>query len=169
MGGRHDAEFDEFVAARWDRLVRGAILLGCSVHEAEDLVQTALAKCLQHWGRVRKADDPDAYVSRIVVNTFIDGRRRRWRGELPTEQLPEVAEGDHTSQVLMREVIDRSLASLTTEQRIAVVLRYHLDLTEAQMAVVLGVPAGTVKSRLSRALSRLADDPSLSELRRSRA
>lgn len=165
MSGRHDAEFDEYVVARWGRLVRGAILLGCTPHEAEDVVQTALTKCLQRWGRVRRADDRDAYVHQVVVNTFIDSRRRRWHGERPTEVLPEVAAADRTAEVHRRDVLDRSLAALTTEQRVAVVLRFHHDLTEAQMAAVLGVAPGTVKSRLSRALARLADDPHLADLR----
>jgi RNA polymerase sigma-70 factor (sigma-E family) len=165
MAGRHDAEFDEYVVLRWDRLVRGAILLGCSPNEAGDIVQTALTKCLVRWGRVRRADDRDAYVHTVVVNTFIDSRRRRWRGERPTAEVPEVVAADRTLDVLRRDAIDRSLAGLSPEQRVAVVLRYHHDLTEAQMASVLGIAPGTVKSRLSRALARLAEDPQLADLR----
>lgn len=59
----------------------------------------------------------------------------------------------------------RALEHLPDDQRTAVVLRYYAHLTELQMATVLGVPAGTVKSRLSRAVKALAQDPHLAELR----
>lgn len=161
-----DAEFDDFVAARWQRLVRAAVLLGCSSHEAEDVVQTALTRCLVTWSRVRRADDRDAYVYRVLVNTFTDSRRRLWRGEQPTEHLPERADDrddDPTRDVLVRDSVDRALARLTADQRAAVVLRYYAHLSEVQMASVLGVAPGTVKSRLSRALAALALDPDLAD------
>jgi DNA-directed RNA polymerase specialized sigma24 family protein len=73
-------EFSEYVAARWPRLVRSAVLLGCSAAEAEDVVQTALTRCLVSWSRVQRADDRDAYVHRVLINTFTSARRRRWTG-----------------------------------------------------------------------------------------
>lgn len=160
----HDPEADEFgeyVAARWPRLVRAAALLGCSPHEAEDVVQSALTRCLVKWSRVSRADDRDAYVHRIVVNTFIDHRRRMWRHEVPTERLPDRTEADGSLAVIDQIGVDRALAGLVEDQRIAVVLRYYLDLSEAQMAAVLGVAPGTVKSRLSRALTALGADANL--------
>ena len=158
-----EREFDEFVAARWPRLVRAAVLLGCGSHEAEDVTQTALTKCLVGWSRVQRADDRDAYVYRVLVNTFTDTRRRRWRGERPTEHLPEVVAADGTRDVIVRDAVDRALAKLSADQRTAVVLRYYANLTEVQMAAVLDVAPGTVKSRLSRALSTLAADPDLAD------
>lgn len=156
-------EFGEYVAARWPRLVRAAVLLGCTPHEAEDVVQSALTRCLVKWSRVSRADDRDAYVHRIVVNTFIDHRRRMWRHELPTEHLPDRSEADGSLAVIDQIGVDRALAGLAEDQRIAVVLRYYLDLGEAQMAAVLGVAPGTVKSRLSRALTALGADPNLTQ------
>ena len=158
---RVDREFDEFVAARWPRLVRAAVLLGCGSHEAEDVTQTALTRCLVSWSRVQRADDRDAYVYRVLVNTFTDTRRRRWRGEQPTEHLPEVATADGTRDVIVRDAVDRALAKLSADQRAAVVLRYYANLTEVQMAAVLDVAPGTVKSRTSRALAALAADENL--------
>lgn len=154
-------EFGEYVAARWTRLVRAAVLLGCTPHEAEDVVQSALTRCLVKWPKVSGADDRDAYVHRIVVNTFIDHRRRMWHRELPTEQLPDRAEIDGSLAIIDQIGVDRALAGLVDDQRIAVVLRYYLDLSEAQMAAVLGVAPGTVKSRISRALTALGADPNL--------
>ncbi|WP_372736552.1 SigE family RNA polymerase sigma factor, partial [Nocardioides sp.] len=148
---------------RWPRLVRAAVLLGCEHHEAEDVVQATLTRCLIKWSRVSRADDRDAYVHRILVRTFIDSRRRRWIGERPTADLPEDAVLDGTAEVDLRDSLDRSLARLSTEQRMAVVLRYYLHLTEHQMATALDVAPGTVKSRLSRALAALAVDPDLAQ------
>ncbi|WP_067437116.1 SigE family RNA polymerase sigma factor [Nocardioides jensenii] len=158
-------EFSEYVGSRWPRLVRSAVLLGCPAHEAEDVVQTALTRCLVHWSKVRRADDRDAYVHRVLVNTFTSARRRRWTGERPVEDLPELGGADETVAVDVADAVQRSLDRLSQDQRIAVVLRYYAHLDEQQMATVLGVAPGTVKSRLSRALKVLADDPDLSELR----
>ncbi|CAN5400902.1 SigE family RNA polymerase sigma factor [soil metagenome] len=166
MSSSRDAEFGEYVAARWTRLVRAAVLLGCSPHEAEDVTQTALTRCLVKWSKVQRADDRDAYVYRILVNTFTDSRRRRWGAERPTGELPEpVVVGDRsaTDEVHDRDAIDRALANLAEDQRTVVVLRYYLNQTEAQMAQTLRVAPGTVKSRLSRALKTMAVDPGLVE------
>lgn len=162
-----NAEFSEYVAARWPRLVRAAVLLGCSPHEAEDVTQTALTKCLVKWGQVRRADDRDAYVYRILVHTFTDARRRRWTGERPTDELPEAPPAgtpDETDQVDVRDSVERAMAALSEDQRVAVVLRYYLNLTEVQMSESLRVAPGTVKSRLSRALAAMAVDPVLTDL-----
>lgn len=164
--GRDD-EFAAYVEARWTRLVRSAVLLGCSASDAEDLVQTTLERCLVHWGRVRRADDRDAYVHRVLVNTLASARRRRWTGERPTDRVPEpvTAAEDPWSGVDTSQAVLSSLGRLGEDQRTAVVLRYYAHLDEQQMAAVLGVAPGTVKSRLSRALTALARDPGLAELR----
>lgn len=163
MGG--DADFSEFVAARWAGLVRSAVLLGCSLPEAEDLVQTALERCLLKWEKVRVAEDRNAYVHRVLINQFISARRRRWTGERPAAVLPEQGGLDQTIGVDDSDAVMRALDRLTREQRAAVVLRYYAHLSEQQMASVLGVASGTVKSRLARALKTLAQDPNLAELR----
>lgn len=158
-------EFSEYVAARWPRLVRAAVLLGCSPAEAEDVVQTALMRCLVHRRKVERADDRDAYVHRILVNTFTSSRRRHWTREHATAHMPETPTLDHTAAIDTADAVLRSLDRLNRDQRTAVVLRYYAHLSEQQMATVLGVATGTVKSRLSRALKVLAEDPLLAELR----
>ena len=158
-------EFSEYVAARWPRLVRAAVLLGCSPAEAEDVVQTALMRCLVHWRKVARADDRDAYVHRILVNTFTSSRRRHWTREHATAHVPETHTLDHTVAIDTADAVLRSLDRLNRDQRTAVVLRYYAHLSEQQMAAALGVATGTVKSRLSRALKVLAEDPHLAELR----
>lgn len=163
-----DDDFSEFVAARWAGLVRSAVLLGCTHPEAEDLVQTALERCLVKWGKVQAADDRDAYVHRVLINIFLSGRRRRWTGEKPAAVLPDRAGADQTTGIDDTDAVMRALDRLSADQRTAVVLRYYAHLSEQQMASVLGVASGTVKSRLSRALKALAQDPDLAELRGTR-
>lgn len=160
-----ELDFESFVHLRWARLVRAARLLGCSAAEAEDVAQAALARCWRHWRRVRTADDPDAYVHRVLVNTWHSSRRRRWWGERPAEHLPESGTPDNTEAYDRVDAVVRSLSRLPEAQREAVVLRYYAGLSERQLAAALGVAPGTVKSRLSRALTTLAEDPGLAEMR----
>ncbi|MEP9364673.1 SigE family RNA polymerase sigma factor [Nocardioides sp. CN2-186] len=151
---RNDADFAAYMAARWPFLVRSLVLLGCPRHEAEDVVQTGLARCYASWDRVRKADDVDAYVYRTVLNCWHKSRRRRWWGEQPRGELPERIEPDQvTDLVLLRHALEAELRRLSAEHREVLVLRFVADLSEAQVAEVLDVPVGTVKSRVSRALS----------------
>ncbi len=158
-------EYEGFVVARYRRLVRAAVLLGCSRQDAEDVTQDTLIKCYTSWARVSSADDPDAYVYRILVNGITRGRRRKWRGELPFERLPEPdPAADLATGVSVGHTVRAALARLAREQRQVLVLRYFVDLTEAQIAGVLGIAQGTVKSRAARAIAALSDDVSLSDL-----
>jgi len=146
-------------------MVRAAVLLGCTAHEAEDVVQSTFTRCYEKWPAVSRADNRDAYVHRMLVNCFNDSRRRRWWQERPTESLPEVAEGaDREEQVVTHDAIERALACLTPALRVVVVLRFYAELSETEAAEALGVPLGTVKSRSSRALAHLAGNRHLTEL-----
>jgi len=160
-----DDDFSAYVHARWGRLVRSAVLLGCTPTEAEDLVQTALVRCLVQWRKVQRADDRDAYVHRVLINAFVSSRRRRWTGERPTAVLPERSSPDFAQGVDDTDVVLRALAGLTSDQRAVVVLRYYAHLSEKQISSALGIAAGTVKSRLSRALTVLGQDPHLADLK----
>jgi RNA polymerase sigma-70 factor (sigma-E family) len=152
-------EFDEFVVTRSSRLLRTAYLLTRDWALAEDLLQTALAKSWFAWGRLD--DDPEPYVRKVLVNTYASWWRRRWRGETPTESLPESRSPDPTNQVDDRDELWQALGRLPRRQRAVVVLRYFEDLGEAQTAEILGVSTGTVKSQASKALARLRLDPDL--------
>ncbi|WP_193614342.1 SigE family RNA polymerase sigma factor [Nocardioides lijunqiniae] len=162
----HDTEFAAYAEEAWPSLVRSAVFLGCRLPEAEDLAQTALARCYTAWARVRAADDRDAYVYRVLVNSLRDSRRRRWWGERPTDELPEAratGRGDAMADVDTADAVHRALAGLSAVNRDVVVLRYFAQLSERETAQALGVPAGTVKSRLSRALRHLAADHHLAD------
>lgn len=148
-------EFHEYVAARRTSLLRSAVLLGCPEADAEDLVQTTLLKAFRSWRRVSRADRPEAYVYRILVNALHDARGRRWRGERPTAELPDPGlEVDLTTGLAVR----RALAAMSKEHREVLVLRYYADLSEADIAHALGIAPGTVKSRAARGLEALAAD-----------
>lgn len=164
MDERTRTDFTAFASARWPALVRSAVLLGCSLHEAEDLAQATLMRCLLKWKQVRRADDPAAYTARILLNLHRQARRRRWMGERPMAVLPDQVTTGAEQAVDDAEAVRVALAVLTPEQREVVVLRIHLQLSEAETAGVLGIPAGTAKSRFSRALARLAEDPGILEL-----
>lgn len=161
----HDAEFAAYAEEAWGSLVRSAVFLGCRLPEAEDLAQTTLTRCYAAWDKVRAADNRDAYVYRVLVNSLRDSKRRRWWGEHATDQLPETPAGgvrrDATADVDTADAVHRAMAGLSKVNRDVVVLRYFAHLTEQQTAEVLGVPPGTVKSRLSRALAQLASDSHL--------
>jgi RNA polymerase sigma-70 factor (sigma-E family) len=137
-------------------LLRTAYLLTGDRHLAEDLLQSALAKTWTRWSTIRDPDRADAYVRTVMVNLSISWWRRRWRGELPTRQVPEVAAaGDDYAGVDSRDEIGRALAALTARQRAIVVLRFYDDLSESDVAAAVGCSVGTVKSTASRALATM--------------
>jgi RNA polymerase sigma-70 factor (sigma-E family) len=146
------AGFEEYVAARRAALLRTAYLLTGDHHEAEDLVQVALVKCVAHWAKI--AVRPEPYVRTVLVRESITRwRRRRWREVSVTP--PELAtDGPATDD---RLVLQRALAALSPRQRAVVVLRYYEDLTEADTARTLGISAGTVKSYAREGLARLRE------------
>jgi RNA polymerase sigma-70 factor (sigma-E family) len=149
----------EYAAARRTTLYRSAVLLGCPAQDADDLVQITLTRCVRHWSRIARAENPDAYVYKVMLNAFRDTRTRRWNGELPTAELPERAADDRDIAAAL--AVRRALSALSNEHRAVLVLRFYADLSERETARVLGLPAGTVKSRTARALSALAADASI--------
>ena len=147
------AAFDEYVTARSAALLRTAYLLTGQRADAEDLLQTALAKTYLAWDRIREREALDGYVRRVMVNTQTSFWRRRKVDERPTEFLPEPGGTDSTGD--LHDALWAALSTLPRKQRAAVVLRYYEDLSETETADVLGVSVGTVKSSTSRALATL--------------
>ena len=148
-----DEQFTEFVHASWPALYRTAYLLLGDHAEAEDLVQSALAKTYASWHRVRDLNAATGYARTTLVNTAASWfRRRSWRNERPSASLPDRA---HDHDLTDRTLLVDALAQLPPRQRAAIVLRYYEDLSVAQTAVALGCSEGTVKSQTSDALTRL--------------
>lgn len=155
------AEIHDFVQSRWTRLVRTAYLLTGDHGEAEDLVQTTLIKAHAAWHRVRSCENPDAYVRRILVNANAARFRKRRITQLLGATVPEARVPDATRHVDQRDALLRALAKLPARQRAVVVLRYWDDLSEAEVARILGCSIGTVKSQAVKGLAKLRVDPGL--------
>lgn len=161
--------FRDFVVGRSPSYLRVAYLLTGDWGHAEDLLQTSLAKVYRAWGRLRDHENLDAYVRRVMVNTQTTWWRRRWKAEHPTETLPDRAGPDAHSASDDRDRLRRALLTLPARQRAVVVLRHYEDLSETEVARVLGCSVGTVKSQSARGLARLRDtldDPYGGVLRR---
>ncbi|MGW3242974.1 SigE family RNA polymerase sigma factor [Streptomyces sp. NPDC001070] len=155
MNPDDEAQFQGYVRARWAHLVRTAYLLTGDGHHAEDLAQTALAKAYRSWRRVQRSDNPDAYVRRILITCNKDRFRKKRVAERLTDMPPEGAGADPTARVAQREVLLAALGELPSRQRAVVVLRYWDDLSESEVAEVLGCSVGTVKSQAARGLAKL--------------
>ncbi|WP_341928298.1 SigE family RNA polymerase sigma factor [Nocardioides psychrotolerans] len=155
-------DFDDFVVARSSALLRTAYLLTHDHASAEDLLQTALTKAWFAWGRID--GNPEAYVRRILVNTYATWWRRKWNGELATEELPERHDecaSDAGDAVSAAQDLWQAMERLPRRQRAVVVLRFFEDLSVAETAEQMGCSTGTVKSQLSKALAKLRIDPAL--------
>ncbi|WP_432494590.1 SigE family RNA polymerase sigma factor [Kineococcus auxinigenes] len=151
--------FEEFVAVRGPALVRLARGLLRDPDTAEDVVQDVLAKALLSWWRVAGADDPVAYVNRMVVNACTSWWRRAARRERPAgEDLPEPAgrtRPDASAQLADRDQLLTALRALPVKQRTVLVLRYFEDMADEQIADLLDVTTGTVRSNAHRGLAAL--------------
>ena len=156
--------FTEFVAVRSATLLRSAWLLTGDAGKAEDLLQTVLAVVWPRWTRVVAGGNPEAYVRQALYTTYLSWRRRRWRFETPTAELPDHrhhAIGDVAGELADRDALKRALARLSPQQRAIVVLRYVEDLSVSETAQVIGCSEGTVKVQAGRALASLRANPHL--------
>ncbi len=158
MDASGEVPFEEWVAARGAQLLRFADALCGDFHRAEDLVQSALAKALGRWSVVVAMAHPEAYLKAMIVNDYLGWWRRRSRTEVPMPTPPEVSRfggADPAVGQASRDAAWRLLARLPRRQRAVLVLRYYEDLSDEQIASVLGCAASTVRSSASRALAAL--------------
>ena len=161
--GDDDPGFRDYVSTRSGSLLRMAYLLTRNLADAEDLLQAALAKTYQAWDRIEDRRAVDGYVRRAMVNTHISWWRRRRVEEYPTEDIPDRPVADHAGDSELQDTLRRALDRLPRQMRTAVVLRYYEDMSESEIADVLGVSPGTVKSTVSRAVAKLRIDADLLE------
>jgi len=161
LGRDGSAEVSELFGAHHRRLVGLASLLVDDRQVAEDVVQEAFAALYRHWGRLRDQNAAVAYLNRAVVNGSRDVLRRGRRAERATLRLvprPEALQSAEQGVVAHQEA-DRlwgAITALPMRQREALVLRYYLDQTEAEIAETLGISRGSVKQHASRGLAALA-------------
>jgi RNA polymerase sigma-70 factor, ECF subfamily len=144
----------DLYAAAYGRLVQVLTLVAGSRAEAEDVVQEAFVRLVPRWSKISTYDDPEAWV-RSVAFKILSNRFRRSRNAAAASR--RASHAVQTSEVSGDSVdVGRALAALPIDQREVVVLHHLLDLPVAEIASSLGVPVGTVKSRLSRARVALA-------------
>jgi RNA polymerase sigma-70 factor (sigma-E family) len=153
-------DFSRFVAESSAGLIRAALLVTYNLQDAEDLVQEALFRTAKRWPRVRRMEHPFAYARKIVVNLALRGagERTTMQSALDLGQCLDRADGDADGwleAIDIRDELIQRMGSLTARQRAVVVLRYLEDLSEVEVAELLGWPIGSVKSTTARAIERL--------------
>jgi RNA polymerase sigma-70 factor (ECF subfamily) len=160
-----DSEAFELLAAQsLNRLVGTAGLILRDADAAQDVVQESLIRAWQDLPRLRDPARFDSWLYRILLNRCTDhGRDQNRRRQQAIASPRDGTTSDHSDQVVRRHAIASALDGLSDEHRVVVVLRYYLDLSQADIARVIGEPIGTVKSRLSRALTYLRADIAATE------
>jgi RNA polymerase sigma-70 factor (sigma-E family) len=149
------AGFREFADARVTQLLRIAFLMCHDWHEAEDLVQTTLAKVFVAWGRLRRNSSADAFARKVLLNTFLSQRRLRRSGELPTADFSDrPAPGVDTE---LRMTLLTALRQLPPRTRAVVVLRHLEDHSIESVAALMGATPAAVKSMNTRGMAQLRE------------
>ena len=161
MKAELDAEFREFMHARWPTMVRLAYGLTGDQGHAEDVAQAAFARAYASWPRVSRSGNPDAYLRRIVVNENRNRFRKHRVAKRLTDSPPDQGSADATRAYDERSALFAALQRLGPRQRAVIVLRYWMGLTEAEAAAALNCSVGTVKSQASRALATLRQSAEL--------
>ncbi|MFE6710302.1 SigE family RNA polymerase sigma factor [Streptomyces sp. NPDC057695] len=158
-----EAEFTAYVQERRASLYATAYHLTGDRFEAEDLLQSALFSTYRAWERISDKGAVGGYLRRTMTNLHISAWRRRKLNEYPTEELPEtVGESDAMRGTELRAVLWQALARLPELQRTMLVLRYYEGRTDPEIAEILDISVGTVKSSIWRSLRRLREDEVLS-------
>jgi RNA polymerase sigma-70 factor (sigma-E family) len=154
--GPEDRQFPEFFISQYGRLRRLGFLLTGDWGEGDELAQETLVRIYWRWTLVRRHEHPEAYARQVLVNRHRSVLRRlrveaRHAGR---ERVEAIDPGPREELMVVREAIRR----LPTRQRTVLVLRYHQDLPEQEVARLLRIPVGTVKSLSNRAMARLRRD-----------
>ncbi|MFD5553657.1 SigE family RNA polymerase sigma factor [Streptomyces sp. NPDC127068] len=158
-----EAAFTAYVQERRASLYATAYHLTGDRFEAEDLLQSALFSTYRAWDRISDKAAVGGYLRRTMTNLHISAWRRRKLNEYPTEELPETAgDTDAMRGTELRAVLWQALARLPELQRTMLVLRYYEGRTDPEIAEILGISVGTVKSSIWRSLRRLREDDVLS-------
>jgi RNA polymerase sigma-70 factor (ECF subfamily) len=153
---REDEQFDGFMTASWPSLYRTAVLMTGDPHLAEDLLQNAMGKVYKSWRRVSRVEHPRSYARAVLANEVATWWRKRSSSELPVDTFLERASGSPLDeQVVDADQMWHALSVLPARQRAVIVLRYYEDLSGAEIASVLGISEGAVKSHTHRALHTL--------------
>ncbi|MFI5913196.1 SigE family RNA polymerase sigma factor [Dactylosporangium sp. NPDC051541] len=155
MRAELEHDYVEYVRSRLPRLHRVAYLVLGDADAADDAVQNALTVLYRRWPRIAEVEHLDAYVHTMVVRACLADRRRPWSRVVLVDRPPETGAGDHGRRVDDALLVRQALHRLPERQRIVVTLRYLCDLPVAEVAQILGLAEGTIKSRTAYALQAL--------------
>lgn len=156
MSNAEPLDFRVWAATARPRLRRTAYLLCGDWHQAEDLTQDVLVRVYAVWHRVSTMQAPDAYARKAMVNTHRSALRRPWRREHVVEAVPDQVDlREQLAGYEERDALLAALAGLGPSQRAIVVLRYWEDLSVVEVADLLHLSTGTVKSQAARGLQHL--------------
>jgi RNA polymerase sigma-70 factor (sigma-E family) len=162
-----EAGFREWMLVRSSTLRRKAYLLCGDWSSADDLVQDVLVAMYPRWPRIVRGGHVDAYANRVLVGKHVDTRRRPWRRERPVHTVPDAIDPESERAIAAIDEHDgplmTALATLPPGQRAVLVLRFTDGLSIEEIATVMGIPNGTVKSRLSRGTDSLRAQLGLSD------
>ncbi|OEV03646.1 SigE family RNA polymerase sigma factor [Streptomyces oceani] len=163
-GADAETAFTDYVRERRASLYATAYHLTGDRYEAEDLLQSALFSTYRAWDRISDKAAIGGYLRRTMTNLHISAWRRRKLNEYPTEELPESPSADHDAMrgTELRTVLWQALGRLPETQRTMLVLRYYEGRTDPEIAEIMSISIGTVKSSIWRSLRRLRDDEVLS-------
>jgi RNA polymerase sigma-70 factor (sigma-E family) len=152
-------DFADYVGRQRPALLRFATVLTGQAWLADDLVSDVLGRAFERWARIETMAEPHAYVRRMVVNEYLSWHRRRARTAPRADLVAGAATVDDSADAQAeRDAMIRRLTRLPRRQRAAVVLRYYVGLSDADIAAHLGCRPGTVRSQISRALATLRID-----------
>jgi RNA polymerase sigma-70 factor (sigma-E family) len=148
-------DFEGFVRDRGRDLMRFAAAVTADAALAEDVVQTVLMRVHQDWDRIASMTSTEGYVRRAVLNEYLSWRRK-WSRVVPSARMPELADPrDQAEEIATRSALAGQVAELPPRQRAALVLRFYNDMTDTEIAEVLGCRPVTVRGYVSRALRTL--------------
>jgi RNA polymerase sigma-70 factor, ECF subfamily len=152
-----DAAFVRLADEHLDKAYRLARAILRDPAEAQDATHDAFVQAWRKWETLRDPSKFEPWFDRILVNTCRNRLRTNRRQATDISAEVALATGDHTGQTEDRDVLGAAIASLSPDHQVVVALRYYRDLTVDDIARRLGIPAGTVQSRLHYALKRLHD------------
>jgi RNA polymerase sigma-70 factor (sigma-E family) len=166
VGGSESQSFEAWARANGAQLRRAALLLTGNAQDADDLVQDAMVRVYAKWPRIRDMENRDGYARRALVNRHLSLGRRLQRFKARQDVLggsESASEEPPDTTLIAHADLQRALMTLGPRQRAVVVLRYYLDLPDAQVAEILDCTPSTVRTQARRALATLRHSAEIGE------
>jgi len=161
MNQQNQVEFTLWLRENQKAFLRAAKVICFDTQNAEDVLQEALTDVFKRWSKIRKHENPEAYLMRVMVSKHADMRRKWLRRQQEKETSWDLAENirdlvDQTDDVTQRLLVQAALKSLSAAQRAVLVLIYEHGMVLREVADVLQIPMGTAASHLARGKAAVA-------------